>query len=329
MRRYTLLLLVAAVLLAGCTQLDRGARKQDKPDVIEIEGPTCRIGGTPCSDTKVTKYGGPATVRLTFGNFGEEEVNVSVGPRGRRMLISKCNSQLASLDPAKGGGFSVKRSGPTRLDEWTSGRGETPPKRITLKPDERLTLEWRFEIVPGDGDVSRLGYSCPLAFEARFVQKLNASRQIQIKARQDVSDVSSLDSTQTAKRPVRLKIDAPKRFVAKEGRALLADAYLEDVGKGEVTDVLSIRPVEGSFIADNLKKEDGSRVECTPDDQDLRMFGEGPREGQSYRKSCVIDYGPGDLGSASEIHWLKFTARYRYKLPLGTKTITLQPAGAG
>lgn len=318
MRRHVLMV-VAAVVLAGCTQLGT-TPAQEKPDVIQVDGPTCRIGGTACAGTTVTKFGGPATVRMTIGNFGEAPVTVDVGKQGRGILVSKCNNRLASLE-AGSGGFAARREGPARFDD--TRQGWTPEKwsAVTLKKDERLTLEWTLEIVPGDGDVSRLGYSCPLEFEAQFAQQLRTRRQVQIKTGADVRDVTELDTETTSERPVRLRIDAPESFLAAEGKAMSVNAFLENVGGGEITSVSSIQPVENSFVSRHTENE------CTPPDKDLRLFGEGPREGQSYRKTCVVT--PRAPVSGSTVEWLAFTATYSYRLPLATKTIEIQPSGAG
>ncbi len=316
MRTY-ILLIAAAVLLAGCTQFG-GTQQQETPDVIQIDGPTCTIGGSSCADTEVTKFGGPATVRLTLSNFGKERVEVDLGERGRDVLVSKCNRQLASIHPDDGGTYSVEVSGPDRFRAWGDD-GDEPPVRVTLAADERLTLEWQLAIVPDDGQVSRLGYSCPLEFEASFTQRVNTSRQVQVTSNPDVARVSSLDETTTSKQPVRLKIDAPDRFVAEGGRALTVRAFLDNVGDGDITNVSSITPVTDSFL-------DEQKRECTPPNRDLRMFGEGPREGESSRKTCVLDYTP---AAESEIRWLDFTALYSYKLPLGTRSISIQPSEAG
>ncbi|MFB6294252.1 MAG: hypothetical protein ABEI97_00685 [Candidatus Nanohaloarchaea archaeon] len=332
MRRYALLLVVA-VLLAGCTGLPSQSSQEETPDVIQVEGPDCRVGGSPCSSGAVTRYSGSIDISLTVHNNGDLPVTVQVAqPRqsdqnGRAVMISKCNDELVGIDS-----FGGTVTGPSRYTELTDVSSYTDDAKgwVTVGGNQRLDLTWTLS-VPSDADISELGNSCLMAFELAFNQSLRTRTQVQIKRSTSVADVASLGEETTSKRPVRLRIDAPSRFVAEDGKKLVARAFLENRGTGTITNVTAINASESSGIfADIASKQaagaTGYGAKCSPRNVALRMFGEGPREGQSYRKTCTISYSP---SSASEVTWLPFEAEYSYRMDLGSRAVTLEPVEGG
>lgn len=308
------MMLVLAVALAGCTSLSTGEEK--KPDVITIEGPTCTVGGEPCSGTEVTKYGGPAKVKLVFHNYGEKPVNIEVGENGRNVMVSKCNNELASI---QGGSFEVRKEGP-----GTSKKVQASNYRdgVKLEGDQKMTLLWTLEVVHDDStQISRLGYTCPMEFEFKFQQEIKSSQQIQVKKNGDVADVTNLDFVTSSKKPVKLLVDSPQSFVKRDGNSLTFKGYIKNVGNGEITDVKSISPT-----VDNLLKS-GSLTKQECPEVELRMYGRGRRAGESYRRICNVPSGKIESPSPSRIAWLRFTAKYRYQLPAGSASLQIGPTG--
>lgn len=299
MRRTLILLLVAAVLLAGCLDNSGERPTQDKPKVIQVSGPTCTVGGTSCAGQDLTKYDGPAIITAEFRNQGDQPATVKLGQDGSEVMTASCNTELVSPT------FSAVVTGP-------SGRREVPDSAasVNLSADEVLQLEWTLEIVPDqDANVSTLGYSCPMSFEFRFTQDITTSKQIQIKSAESVPDVGSLASDTTSKSPVRLKIDAPSTLVANPSRTLVAEGYLENVGRGEVTDV------------SRLTAQD---ITCRNPDTEIRMYSQGPRSGQSYRRICTTQVS---IDSGSRVQDIVYETTYSYRMPLGDVRLTLVPVG--
>lgn len=315
--RRTLVLLMVAAAVAGCTALPQ-QQSDDGPDVVEVAGPDCYIGEERCSSVDATKYSGDAEISLAVSNNGETPMWVDVGANGRDVMVSTCNREIASFRSDDDGGFTLEVEGPAGVDT------PDPTSPVRLNPGETMRATWLMNIIPGGGDVSRLGYACRMRFQLTFNQTLESSRQIQLKEDQSVPDVTSLDTTTTSMRPVRLVIDAPESFVpattAGSSKSLVTRAYLRNVGSGEVTDILSIDPQDEGVLAG---------ATCQPsDDQQLRMYGEGERSGESYRRICTVDSGTitaNHLNSASTIAWVRYRAEYRYKMGLGTKAISIVP----
>lgn len=313
MKRYVFLL-VLAVAIAGCTV--PGQQQDDGPKVIGVQGPKCTVGGQPCSSVSMTKYDDPVRVTLEFTNNGDEPVTVFLDPSGpelnfgRSILTSKCNDEIAEISE-----YEVRlesNRGTTRMVNPSEIGAESPDEEVEVDEDTRMTITWLFE-VPDDLSVSRLGYTCPLSFDLSFEQELEASRQIQLKAGREVRDVDRLDSTRTSKFPVKLVIDAPRSVVADEGRTLIAEGFLRNVGPGEITGVNKLEPASGSWVERNAES-------CQPDD--IRMYQSGERAGESYRKTCTIPLS--SLGTSSDIRWLEYSASYRYDMPPSPSTINLK-----
>ncbi len=308
-----LLLPALLVLLAGCTDLPGGQQTQDEqPDVIQVDRPTCQVGGQRCSAGSVTRFAGTGEVRLALTNNGERPITVNVGQNGRQMMVSKCNDELVRIGSVTEG-FRVLIQGPSEYTEETSF---SPGGTIDVEENQRMTAIWPLTIEAGPDTLSRLGNSCQMDFEVSFDQTIETSRQVQIKQDRDVPDAASLDTTTTSKRPVRLRVEAPDSIVRAEGRNLVAEAFFENVGDGEITDVQRIEYMSGW----------DALFQCSPSNSDLRVYGEGPREGQSYRKSCSFPVGPDDDGPRSTVEWLRFEGDYSYRMSLGTETIELRPA---
>lgn len=315
-RRIALVLgLVAAIALAGCTSPLGQRQQEDEPDVVQIEGPTCTIGGEDCSEATVTKYSSPAEIRMTVSNNGEENMEVNLGRLGSQVLVSRCNADIASLEHGSGG-FEARVEGPTRVTTVSGPDLEVP---VTVRPDEQLSLSWTLEIVHDDSDVPSLGYTCPLDFELTFDQVLTSAQQIQIKESEDVPDVRELDFTTSSERPVILRIDAPESFVPEGTRVLPVRAYLENRGDGEITDIARIDPGENPGIL--------SGADCP--EREFRIYQAGDREGQSYRRLCNVASGDIPLSGSSDIRWARFAAEYSYELPLAGTEISIVPVEGG
>lgn len=314
MQRYTLMLvLAAAVVVAGCT-LPGGQTEESEPKVIQVVGPDCTVAGERCDLTTITRFGGPAEVRVEVRNFGDERMDIPVGSRGQEILIARCNDELATLDPEQGGGFSGRIEGTTRFEEFPDA--DAFPDTVTLRGGERLIMAWTLAI-PEDADVTRLGYSCPLDFELSFNQTIRSGQQLQLKADDEVPDVSRLDTSTTAEQPVTLEIDAPRSFVV-DRSTLSVQGFLRNRGRGEITDIIRIEadPDEPGVLAD---------AECRPPNDELRMYGAGARRGQSYRKTCTLPAASLGLAGTSDIRWARYIAEYSYRMPLGSTTIQLAP----
>lgn len=308
MKRH-LIVLVLAVLVAGCTVLDDGGGEQERPKTVEISGPDCTIAGEDCSSTEVTKFGGPARVEVQIDNYGDERMTIDIGSDGRDVMVSKCNDEIVNISS-----FTGRVEGPSRFDRYDSD--DAFPERVELGADERLVAVWQLDIIPDDSNVSRLGYSCPMDFELSFDQIINSSQQIQIKADEDVPDASSLESRTTAERPVRLVIDAPTSFVPITGRSLIVRSFLRNVGRGDVTDIDRIEQHGDGVLA---------AANCRPPNEELRMYGGGQRSGESYRKTCTVQDTDIDTPAQSDVKWARFTTKYTYSMPLGAATISIAP----
>jgi hypothetical protein len=320
MKQLKIALLVTAVLVAGCTALGNQGEPREKPKVVEVERLECLVGGTPCADARLTKYDGPATIRLIVANFGEERIEVDVGKKGRHLMISKCNDQLANISEE---GFTVETRGPQGIQQEFA-----EPDAVPVNQDERLVAEWTLDLVPAeDGNVSELGYQCPMEFRLEFTQLLKSQKQIQIRRDEDVPAVRNLDFLTSSKDPVKLVIDAPESFVPATGKRLVVRSYLENVGPGTVTKISYVRPVQ-----EDLKE---FYANCDPAAGGIRMFGGGEREGQSYRRVCTMksdDNSFMDLtqeGSNteidSEVNWLRVEGKYTYRLPLASQRLVFVP----
>lgn len=327
MKRYIVSILVLAAL-AGCTSMPITAGGgQEKPDVVAVEGPTCTAGGQPCSAGDLTRYD-TATIRMSVVNNGDTPIFLRLDGKstkqsnwyGRNLLVSTCNEQITDIT-----GYEVRRSGNGELTTWSHQAGFNNgkpsyaggiPGQVKVRGGQQLAVEWDVEIIGDKATVSDLGYTCPLSFELDFKQHLRTSRQIQLRSSPDVPEVASLGTTTTSRRPVRLRIDAPRSFTVQGDRRLVSRAYLQNEGKGEVQDgSISISPAKGGLYS---KKNCG-------DGSNLRMYGRGKRGGQSYRQVCSKDPS-GVLGSkTSAITEAVFTASYRYKMPLNDVRIPVRP----
>lgn len=302
---------LTVILLAGCTSLPVQQGQQEQPNAIQIDGPTCQVGGQPCSAGPFTRFAGSGEVRLTVENTAEKPIRVMVGNNGRELMISKCNSNLVSISD---GGFDVTIVGPS------TRKNPSISQEITVKEDQRLIATWSLNILADERTISRLGNSCPLEFELTFIQKnLRTAEQVQLKAIDDVPDASTLDTQTEMERPVKLKIESPSAIVVAKDRQLVARAYFQNVGDGRITNAKKLSAVTGTGGTAFTSKS------CDTDT--IRMFGEGPRSGQSYRRSCGFGLpAPGKLGSQSVVEWVEFRGTYRYEMPLGTKIIELKPS---
>jgi len=293
-----LLLLLPAVLLAGCLENTGERSPEQQPKVIRAEGPTCTVGGSRCAGQDLTKYDGPAIITAALHNQGDQPATVELGDGGSQVMTASCNEELVSPT------FDAVVTGP-------SGRREVPDSAssVNLSSDETLELEWVLEIVPSDdANVSTLGYSCPMSFEFRFSQDITTSRQIQIKSAESVPDVSVASDT-SSKSPVKLTIEAPETIVANPARTVVAEGYIENVGRGEVTEVSRLTARE---------------ITCRNPNTEILMFSQGPRSGQSYRRICTLDVS---IDSGSEIQDLVYETTYSYRMPLGDVGLTLVPVG--
>lgn len=291
----------AAVLLAGCTMPgNQPSQEEEKPKIIQIEGPDCFVADTPCSSGQLTKYDGPAEVRVVFNNYGDTETDVQVGSMGREVMVSKCNDELVEISD-----FTARTIGTQQRSDVTGN------DVVELEGGQSLEMEWELDIVPADQDLSSLGYSCPMDFSVGYTQQIESSRQIQLKADESVPDVQSLDSRTSSKRPVGLAVDAPERTLTGSGRTVVMRGYFQNKGSGEITSVNSIEALTSSGLS------------FTCGDGNIRMYGEGKREGQSYRRVCRADATLS--GTSSQIEWIGMEGEYEYNLPLNDVTIQLVP----
>ncbi|MFB6265745.1 MAG: hypothetical protein ABEI07_01535, partial [Candidatus Nanohaloarchaea archaeon] len=269
--------LVVLVTLAGCTAFPQQETEKDRPDTVQLEGPTCQVSGQPCSSGAVTKYASTGAVRLTVSNNGDSNMTVFLGDVGRKVMTSKCNSELVNIT-----GYTVKNGSSGVFTERTRyGPGERPWNKVELGKEERVVLEWELDVVPGNGYISRLGQKCHMGFELGFNQTVETRKQIQLRRSEEVPKAGKLSSSTTSKRPVRLVVESPATFLASPGqdRTLVTKAYLRNVGTGEVRDIFYIKPAEDTPL---LKAEN-----CEPENRNLIMYGRGDRAGESYRRVCT------------------------------------------
>ncbi len=304
--KHAFLLVAVAVVLAGCTTNGGTTQEKEEPKIIEIEGPECFVNDNPCSSIQLTKYDGPVEIEVTFNNYGDTPVDLTLGgASAREVMVSKCNNQLASIT-----GFTATLRGTQTRTEMT---GSDVPQEIRIEGGRSLDMEWRLDLVPGGGDISSLGYSCPMDFELGFTQTINTSRQIQLKKDETIPDVQSLDSRTSAKRPVRLRVEAPDRTVADGSQTIVMRGYFQNRGSGEITSIDDIRPQSGDIT-----------FNCGGGN--LRMYGSGEREGQSYRRVCRVTPDADDRNQAtSQIKWIGMSGTYNYELPLNSVTLDLVP----
>lgn len=301
MERALILLLITAVVLAGCLDTGGGERPdEEQPKVIQVSGPTCTVGGSQCTGQDLTKYDGPAIVTAEFRNQGDQPATVELGEQGSSVMTASCNSELVTIDP-----FEATVTGPSGRQEVPSGQ-----ESVELQADEVLQLQWTLDIVPDDdSNVSTLGYSCPMSFEFRFDQDITTSKQIQVKSAESVPDAGSLASDTSSESPVRLRIDAPDTIVANPARTLVVEGYLENVGRGEITEVSALTARE---------------ITCRNPDTVIRMYSQGPRSGESYRRVCTQELS---IDSGSRVEDLVYETTYSYRMPLGDVQLTLVPVG--
>lgn len=351
MKRMLIVAVLLGVVLAGCTELQSGQQTDQSPAAVSVAGPECTISGERCGSGTVTKFSGDAQLSVTVsyegssatatgdqssgeedddsqspGLGGENTIRIPVSDNGRNILVAKCNDEIAKI--RDNGGFTVVRSGPRRYNEWAGG---VPGDEVGLRPGEELALRWRIDIVPDNSqNLPELGYSCPLDFELNFSQTLKTAKQVQIKANDQVPDATELDTVTTADNPVRLRIEAPDSIVKSDSqrqRGLTWRAYLQNTGPGEIKKVKDIAAVNSDTNIAQLEGSDPDRFGCSPNDPgSLRVYGEGPRSGQSYRKRCTVPLPTDeDITGSSVIKWLAVSAGYHYRMNLGTKTIQVTP----
>lgn len=307
------ILVVVAVALAGCTTVSP-QDADDKPKKLEVTGPECTVNGQDCSSVQVRKYSDPK-VTVEAANYGDSEIEIDLGTEGREVMVSGCNIyELKEGDgeDEEGVGFQAwKRS--TAMKDPVTGSG-----RVVLEPDQRLQMEWNFELA--DIDISRLGTTCPLDFALTFNQSLNSSQTIQVKDDEDVPDASPLSFSTTGVWPVKLEIDSEK--IVREGRPFVARAYLNNVGSGEVEDIgFSGGDHDIDLSFEGVKVEGGEKQqECSR--KKVRMYGAGERSGESFREVC--DFTPKDV-SVSEVFDLEAETEYRYSMDLSGVEISVVP----
>lgn len=305
--RYALLVLVVAVVLAGCTANGGPpSEEEEEPKIIEIQGPDCFVNDNPCSSLQLTRYDGPVEIGVTFNNYGDTPVDLTLGGSpAREVMVSKCNDEIASITQ-----FSATLRGTQTRDEMSGG---DVPQEIRIEGGMSLDMEWELELVPDGDDISSLGYSCPMDFELGFTQTINTSRQIQLKQDETVPDVQSLDTQTSARQPVRLQVEAPDRTVADGSQTIVMRGYFQDRGNGEITSIEDIQPQSGD-------------IDFSCGSGNLRMYGSGQREGQSYRRVCRATPNASDRNQASsQIQWIGMTGTYDYELPLNSVTLDLVP----
>lgn len=329
-----MIFLIGAVVLAGCTeQLNGGSNdEQEEPPVVQVSGPTCDVRGTACSEASLTRYDGPVNIRFEVTNYGQEEMTVHVGEKGREIMVSRCNPEIAAIDGERidgdaNGNFTVRRVSSAAEDDVTG------QDSVSLQNQETLIVEWAFDIVPmDDTEVSRLGYTCPFDFRLTFDQVLSTSEQIQIRESEGVEEVAQLDSVTSSKEPVLLEMEFEDHFVASGGRSLPVRGWLNDVGDGEITNISYIRPV-GSFWenvfggdpADNVDGE-GDQNDCRYGyDESVQMYTRGDLAGQSDEQICRVE-NPSDLISTqSNVFWVDYEAEYEYEMPLPSTEFSVNP----
>jgi len=295
-------------VLAGCTANGGTgpSEKQEEPKVIDVQGPDCFVNDNPCSSLQLTRYDGPVEISVTFNNYGDTPVELTLGGSpARSVMVSKCNSEIAEIT-----GFSATLRGTQTRDEMTGG---DVPQKIQIEGGRSLDMEWELNLVPGGEDISSLGYSCPMDFELGFTQTIDASRQIQLKQDSTVPDVQSLDTRTSARQPVRLNIEAPERTVADGSQTIVMRGYFQDRGNGEITSIDDIQP-------------QGSDLDFSCGSGNLRMYGSGQREGQSYRRVCRATPDADARNQApSQVKWIGMTGTYDYELPLNSVNLDLVP----
>lgn len=319
MMKRTILIMAVLVLVAGCTAPQPGGGNQEeKPKVIAVTGPECTVAGQRCADQQLTKYDDGVNVRLTVVNNGESAMILNVSNpssgvgNGRRVLVSTCNTDIADITS-----FDPRLIGPTTSRSGADVYSTGDHTKVSIGPDQQLILEWTFELVPDGGQVSRLGYSCPLDFALTFSQTLQSTRQVQVRASTDVPEVSSVDTSTTSKRPVHLVIDAPKSFIYSESsdgttKPIVVRGYVQNRDRGTITNVGYIRGQ--GWMADNADS-------C--ENMDVFMNREGQRSGESSRLICVVT--PPERPSPSDVHLLEMEAQYDYEMSLQSQTIDIHP----
>lgn len=301
------LFLAATILLAGCTAFQSG---EDKPKQIEVSGPTCTVNGKPCGSVQLTRFDTPR-ITMTVENNGESPVEVMLdeggsGADGSNVLVSDCNIYtLAEED-----GFTARRATLSGVETVTGA------DTVELEGGERLELEWNLELA--DVDVSRLGYTCPLGFALTFDQELETSRQVQVKAGEDIPDASALQTSTTSRWPVRLNIETEDRVL--DDRAFVARAFLRDLGPGDVRGVGG----GGRDIVLGFGQE-GATAECTGK-TDVGMYGAGERQGESFREVC--SFTPAEVEN-SEVHGVAATTEYTYRMDLRSVRLSVIPVEGG
>ncbi|MCJ7450594.1 MAG: hypothetical protein MUP58_02530 [Candidatus Nanohaloarchaeota archaeon QJJ-9] len=294
-RRYLLLLLALAAITAGCLDSSNGGVERK---AIEIRGPRCTVAGSPCGDYPITKYDDDTTITVDVSNYGESPVTVE----SDKIMVSKCNDKIIGVDEPN-----------TEKYDNSTGAKRTVSGSVELEKGDQLTVEWNLEIFPNGGDVSSLGNSCPMDFQMQFSQDLVTSKQVQIKE-EEASRVS-LEEYTSSKEPVKLVVESPDVFVpdSSQEKPFTARAYLKNVGQGEVEKIHSLSPSGDVFDGDD----------CTVRGTELRMYGGGEREGESYRKVCnnVLKTPK----SGSEVRNLKFESSYTYTQDLGEVNLKIVP----
>lgn len=329
-----LLVLIASILLAGCTDqlMDTGSQEQEEPPVVQVSGPICEVRGEPCSEASLTRYDGPVNIRFEVSNFAKDEMTVHVGDKGQDIMISRCNPQIAAIDGERLDGGDADGSYEVRRVSSAAEDDVTDQDDVTLQNQETMIVEWVFDIVPlEETEVSRLGYTCPFEFRLTFDQVLTMSEQIQIRRNEDVSEVGQLDSVTSSRDPVKLELDFEDHFVASEGRSLPIRGRLNNVGDGEITDISYIKPV-GSFWEDawggieGTVTGEGGQDDCRYGlDEKVQMFTRGDLAGKSDDQICRIGDPRSLISGQSNVFWVDYQAEYKYEMPLPGTSFSVDP----
>lgn len=298
------IVLVIAVLVAGCTEdvpelpsapID-GEEDDDenKPTGtgVTVTGPTCEVDGTACAIAQLTKFSVPE-LKVSVKNTGKTPANIQVSGqarKGREMLTTMCDA------------FRIKefRAG---IDSRSAAGDVTAQQTVTLKPGERLDLQWFAETVP-NAELSD-ALICLFRFKLTFTQDLQTMRQVQVRADSDVPVVSGLSQDTSATLPVELVVESDgtvvQRFIGAEQAPVQAQSYLKNRGGGTITDVG--HPVTGERIA--LRLTDAVTQDCTS--QEVRG---GTSVGNTTARVC--SFIP-DRVSHSQIFDVIAETRYTYE----------------
>lgn len=269
-KKRLLLVLVSAMLLAGCSgQADVGDQPtQSEGPGIQIEGPECTsfaVSDKGCTDLLKKE---PVKVTLTVENTGGRSVVVPFGKKpktsGERSKIFEAISGnilkkgCPDLFDMKESTLNIKRIDKRGVSHlYRKPRGAlrnsieedffTSEEKVELEKKEELRFEWVFrrtDKVPPSPDSP---LKCNLDFSLDTLQEVNTQKKIRLRRSRDAQE-GNVEAPTSSASPLVLNIDGPSNWLQSEG-GFPVHVFIENREEGEPVgpiqlSALDVRPSE-------------------------------------------------------------------------------------